>query len=164
MKENDDLFLNTLINETYKDSATAESPCEVEELRFYFEKKLNEVDHASLVNYLDQNKIEHSSLSHNQTTRCYRMSYNEQVLDFPENWSFFKEIENEDFIYIDEDMDADMLLDIFSEMVEMEVNILVIKDESELRLIYLNRFDDKQHLEWTRIYLEKQKNIQKKAA
>lgn len=164
MKETDDLFLNALLDETYNESSSPDSLCDVHDLRFYFEKKLNEVDHLSLKDYLDQNKLKSSTLSLNLNTRCYRMKFDEHILDFPSNWSFFSEVAENEFIYIDEEVDQDMLLDIFAEMLKEEVNVLVLKDNDESVMIYLDRFDNKAHLEWARSYLEKQKNEQKKAA
>ena len=111
---NEDTLISQLTSETYDDGPEKEQPITVSDLRNYFERKVNEVEFISITDYLVQNNLDMSELLLQHQTQCYRLIYNELILDFPMNWSIFKEIRINDLVYVDESLDQDFLLDIFS--------------------------------------------------
>lgn len=161
MKNHEDKFLGRLLNETYQNTKSEEFPAPSEELRIYFEKKLNEVDHTSLVDYLEGKNLTVSKLDYIDHLKCYRMYFQNQILDFPENWSFFKSLAPLDCVLIDKDFNSDMILDLFSELLEREIELLVIKDKEHAWFVYLNEDQSKDHLDWIRTYIEKSKILEK---
>ena len=106
---NDDTLISKLISETYSESTEKDQPNAVVDLRNYFEKKLNEVDFISISDYLSQHNLSMSNVVFQTQSQCYRLVLNESVLDFPSNWSIFKEINSEDLVYVDQSLDQDFL-------------------------------------------------------
>lgn len=164
MKESDDALINQLINDTYEDVSELEMPAKIEDLRFYFEKKLNEVDYNSIINYIEQNSLKMHGLAYVEETKCFQISSEQMVIDFPSNWSIFKDFASEDLVYLDEGLDQDMLLDIFNEIIGEHLNLALVRDEDRCMVIYLSKEESKEHVRWFRNYLEKQKIQNKKAA
>jgi hypothetical protein len=155
---NDDALISKLISETYTDSFDKDQPNAVSDLRNYFEKKLNEVEFISVADYLNQHGLKMSPLTlHNN--HCYRLVYNKSVLDFPKNWSIFKDIKNEDLIFVDQSLDQDFLLDIFSEVTGEYNNLALIKESMEVKLIFLPEMESKEHIQWFRGFFEKKKHV-----
>jgi hypothetical protein len=152
---NDETLISKLISETYSESAEKDLSNEVSDLRNYFEKKLNEVDFCSISEYMVQHKLSLSDLIFQSQTRCYRLINNKAVLDFPSNWSVFREIQNEKIIFLDQSLDQDNLLDIFSELNGQYFNVAILKYDSEIKLVYLPEEESKNHLKWFRSYFEK---------
>jgi hypothetical protein len=153
--DNDDTLISKLISETYIEAPDKDQPNAVSDLRNYFEKKLNEVEFISMDDYLAQHCLKMSKLKLQAQTQCYRLIYKKSVLDFPSNWSIFKEIKNEDVVYVDQSLDQDFLLDIFSELTGNFSNIALIKEENVLKLIYLPEESSKEHVKWFRGFFEK---------
>ncbi|MBC7427531.1 MAG: hypothetical protein H7336_02895 [Bacteriovorax sp.] len=156
---NDDTLISKLISETYTDNADKESPSAVSDLRNYFEKKLNEVDFLSINDYLVQHDLSMSNLVFQTATECYRLVVNEATLDFPSNWSIFREIKSEDLVYVDQSLDQDFLLDIFSELNGSFFNLALVKDNTDVKLIYLPEEASKDHIQWLRGFFEKKNQI-----
>lgn len=152
---NDDTLISKLISETYIDGSEKEQPSAVLDLRNYFERKLNEVEFISITDYLAQNELEMSELMLQEQTQCYRLTYNESVLDFPVNWSIFKEIGVEDLVYVDQSLDQDFLLDIFSEVTGGYKNLALIKEDGKVKMVYLPEEASKEHIQWFRGFFEK---------
>ena len=155
---NDDTLISKLISETYSDSTEKDQPNAVLDLRNYFEKKLNEVDFISISDYLSQHNLSMSNVVFQTQSQCYRLVINESVLDFPSNWSIFKEINSEDLVYVDQSLDQDFLLDIFSELNGGFFNLALVKDNTEVKLVYLPEEVSKDHIQWFRSFFEK-KNL-----
>ena len=155
MSNNDDTLISKLISETYTETSDKEQPSAVVDLRKYFERKLNEVEFISVDDYLAQNGLNMSELMLQDQTQCYRLVYNESVLDFPVNWSIFKEIGTEDMVFVDQSLDQDFLLDIFSEVTGRFTNLALIKENGDVKLIYLPEEASKEHIQWFRGYFEK---------
>lgn len=151
---NDDTFISKLLTETYTESHE-DSPNAVVDLRNYFERKLNEVDFNSINDYLGQHNLSMSNVVFQSKTQCYRLVLNESVLDFPSNWSIFKDIKNEDLVYVDQSLDQDFLLDIFSELNGAFFNLALVKDNKEVKLVYLPEEASKDHIQWFRGFFEK---------
>lgn len=165
MKNIDDTLISQLISETYDDGPEKEEPIAFSDLRNYFERKLNEVEFNSLTDYLTQNNLEMSELLLQDQTKCYRLIHNQSVLDFPSNWSIFKEIETKNLVYIDESLDQDFLLDIFSEVTGEYKNLALVKVDEEVKLIYVPEETSKEHLDWFRGFFEKKnQNTEQDAA
>lgn len=152
---NDDTLISQLITETYVDGPEKEQPSAILDLRNYFERKLNEVEFISITDYLAQNNLEMSELMLQDQTQCYRMVYNESVLDFPVNWSIFKEIGIEDLVYVDQSLDQDFLLDIFSEITGGFKNLALVKEGGKVKMVYLPEEASKEHIQWFRGFFEK---------
>lgn len=161
----DDKLISKLISETYDEDLEKDPSSVVVNLRNYFEKKLNEVEFFSLNDYFLQNTIDTNPLLFVKEIFCYRLARGDLILDFPINWSVFKNIEEEKIVYIDESLDEDFLLDIFYEITGNFSNLLLLKNEESLWLIYLPKDSSKKHLEWFKNYLEKKSTeIQEKKA
>lgn len=151
---NDDALISKLISETYTESFEKDQPTAVSELRDYFEKKLNEVEFISINDYLTQHGLKVSPLKL-QNNQCYRMVYNKSTLDFPVNWSIFKDINSEDVIFVDQSLDQDFLLDIFAEVTGEQNNLALVKESKEVKLVFLPEEESKDHLKWFRGFFEK---------
>lgn len=152
---NDDTLISKLISETYSDSTEKDQPNAVVDLRNYFEKKLNEVDFISINDYLSQHNLSMSNVVFQTQTQCYRLVLNNSVLDFPSNWSIFKEIKSEDLVFVDQSLDQDFLLDIFSELNGSFFNLALVKDNKDVKLVYLPEEVSKDHIQWFRGFFEK---------
>ncbi len=152
---NDDTLISKLISETYVEGAEKDQPNAVVDLRNYFERKLNEVDFNSMSDYLIQHDLKTSKLSFQAKSQCYRLVHNESILDFPSNWSIFKDIKSEEVIYVDQSLDQDFLLDIFSELTGEQANLALVKEDSEVKLIYLPEEASRDHVKWFRGFFEK---------
>lgn len=162
---NDETLISQLTSETYVDAPEKEQPGAVLDLRNYFERKLNEVEFISIGSYLAQHNLEMSELVLQDKIQCYRLIYNESILDFPVNWSVFKEIGTEDLVYIDQSLDQDYLLDIFSEIIGEYKNLVLIKERGEVKIIYLSEEVSREHIQWFRGFFEKRnQEIEKDAA
>jgi hypothetical protein len=152
---NDDTLISQLISETYTETSDKEQPSPVIDLRNYFERKLNEVEFLSIGDYLAQNNLSMSDLMLQEQTQCYRLTYNKSVFDFPVNWSIFKEIGTEDIVFVDQSLDQDYLLDIFSEITGGYTNLALVKENSLVKIVYLPEDASKEHIQWFRGFFEK---------
>ena len=157
---NDDTLISKLISETYLETSDKDQPNAVVDLRNYFERKLNEVEFISMNDYLAQNNLSMSNLKLVKKTQCYRLTHNETAIDFPSNWSIFKDIKNEDVIYIDQSLDQDYLLDIFSELNGEFYNLALVKEDKIIMMIYLPEDSSKDHIQWFRGYFEKKNQVE----
>lgn len=155
MSSNDETLISKLLTETYTEAPSKDQPNAVVDLRNYFERKLNEVDFNSLSDYLIQHDLRVSKLIFQNKTQCYRLVYNRSVLDFPSNWSIFKDIKTEDIVYVDQSLDQDFLLDIFFELTGIQTNLVLAKENGEVKLIYLPEEESKDHVKWFRGFFEK---------
>lgn len=155
MSSNEDTLISKLIEETYTESVEKDQPNSFVDLRKYFEKRLNEVDFLSIADYLDQHQLTHQAISYQSKSGCYRLSFKQSVLDFPSNWSIFKDIKNTDLIYVDQSLDQDFLLDIFSELCGSHQNIVLVKENKEVQLVFLPDENSRDHVKWMRNYFEK---------
>lgn len=152
---NDDTLISQLISETYIDNDVKEQPNTLVDLRHYFEKRLNEVDYISITDYIRQHQLESGVLVLQKESRCYRLQLNGSVLDFPSNWSIFKEVKDEEIIYLDSSLDQDFLLDIFSEVTGSFSNLIIVREGSDVKLIFTPEATSRDHIQWVRGYFEK---------
>ncbi len=155
MSNTEDTLISQLISETYDDGPEKEQPIDLLDLRNYFERKINEVEFLSIADYLDQNNLEMSELLLQDQTQCYRLIYNQSVLDFPSNWSIFAEMETKNLVYVDATIDQDFLLDIFSEITGEYKNLAFVKVEKEVKLIYFPEETSREHIDWFRGFFGK---------
>lgn len=155
----DDTLISKLIEETCTESIEKDQPNNSSDLRRYFEKRLNQVEFASLDDYLEQHQLGYYFLAFSLSTACYRLNFNHTVLDFPSNWSVFKEIKNTDVVFVDQSLDQDYLLDIFSELNGSLKNFALVKNCEKVQLIFLAPEESREHIKWIREYFEK-KNMQ----
>jgi hypothetical protein len=161
---NEDTLISKLIEETCSEASESEGQNSFTDLRKYFEKRLNEVDFNSISDYLDQNQLSHQVLSFENKSRCYRLKFKQSVLDFPSNWSIFSEIETNDLIYVDQSVDEDYLLDIFSEICGSFQNVVLLKENTEVQLVFLPGENAIEHVSWMRNYFEKKSGSENTAA
>ena len=61
---------------------------------------------------------------------------------------------------MDQSLDQDYLLDIFSELTGEFSNIALVKEEQSLKLIYLPEESSKEHVQWFRGFFEKKNQDQ----
>lgn len=160
----DDKLISKLLTETCIEAPDKDQPNAVLDLRNYFERKLNEVDFISINDYLIQHSLDMSKLTFQNMSQCYRLVFKGSVLDFPSNWSIFKDIKSDDMVYVDQSLDQDFLLDIFSELKGNFTNIALVKDSNEVTLIYLPEEASKDHIQWFRGYFEKKNSQESKEA
>ncbi|MBY0413861.1 MAG: hypothetical protein K2Q18_06835 [Bdellovibrionales bacterium] len=151
--------MSKLISETYTEAPLAEEKAPVSDLRNYFEKKLNEVEFNSMSDYLTQHGLKVSAITLMEKTQCYRLIFNKSVLDFPKNWSVFKDIQSSDVIFIDQSLDEDFLLDVFSEVTGEYSHLAFVKDNQQVRLIYLPEEQSRDHVKWFRGYFDKKHHM-----
>lgn len=154
---NEDTLISKLIEETYIEPIEKDQSNSFVDLRKYFEKRLNEVDFNSIADYLDQHHLSHQALVFEARSGCYRLSFKQSVLDFPSNWSIFKDIEASDLIYVDQAEDEDFLLDIFSEICGSFQNIAVVREDKDIQLVFLPEENTKNHITWMKNYFDKKK-------
>ncbi|MFA6237144.1 MAG: hypothetical protein WC635_07445 [Bacteriovorax sp.] len=152
---NEDTLISKLIEETCTESVDKEQSSDFVDLRKYFEKRLNEVDFNSISEYLDQHHLTHQQLSLETRSGCYRLTFKQSVLDFPSNWSIFKDISSSDLIYVDQSADQDFLLDIFSEICGSFQNIVLVREHQTIELVFLPDETPHDHLTWMKNYFEK---------
>ena len=165
MSNNEDALISKLIEETCAETEEKDQPNSFVDLRKYFEKRLNEVDFLSIADYLDQHHLSHQLVSFQSDSKCYRLSFKQSVLDFPSNWSVFKNIKTTDLIYVDQTLDEDFLLDIFSELCGSFQNIVLVKENQEVQLVFLPEESSSDHVKWMRNYFEKKgEEVAEKAA
>jgi hypothetical protein len=88
------------------------------------------------------------------------MIYNKSVLDFPMNWSVFKNINNEELIFVDQSLDQDFLLDIFSEVTGEHNNLALVRESQEVKLVFLPEDQSKEHIQWFRGFFEKKNHVE----
>ena len=163
---NDDTLISKLISETYLEASDDDQPDALADLRDYYERKINEVEFFSMSEYLSQNNLTMSNLKLIKRTQCYRLIHDESVIDFPSNWSIFKNIKNNDIVYLDQSLDQDYLLDIFSEITGQCFNLALVQDDKTVMMIYLPEVSSKEHVQWLRCYFEKknQEKVREEAA
>ena len=163
---NEDTLISKLIEETCNDHADKDQLEAVVDLRNYFEKRLNQVDYLSLVDYLNQQQLPFESLSYIQDTCCYQLICKDIVLDFPSNWSVFQNIETNKLIFIDREVDHDFLLDIFTEVTGNFRNIAIINEDQKINLVFLDEHNSSDHTRWMEEYFLKKSeaDTNKKAA
>lgn len=162
---NDDTLIAKLISETYDSEADDKDlPNSFVDLRNYFEKRLNQVDFLSLSDYIGQNQLSAVEFIFQSNSMCYRLIMKDSILDFPSNWSIFKEIKSQDLIYVDQSLDQDFLLDIFAELNGEYGNIALLKEGSVLKMVFLPEHDSKEHIQWMRSYFEKKNQVSEKEA
>ena len=161
---NDDTLISQLIAETCKEPDEKDSTENFVDLRNYFEKRLNQVSFNSVSEYLCQQQLSFRPLVFENNIGCYRVEMNEMVLDFPSNWSIFKNISNSDFLYLDQSNDQDFLIDIFSELSESADNIAIVKEENEIQLIFLSNENSIEHKDWFKEYFNKKNSLKQKLA
>ncbi len=164
MSNNEDTLISKLIEETCTESGERDQDTSFVDLRKYFEKRLNEVDFVSISDYMDQHHLSHQVLSYQRNSSCYRLLFKQSVLDFPSNWSVFGHIQNEDLIYIDPTSDDDFLLDIFSELCGSFQNIVLVRDNKEVQLVFLPEESAVTHVKWMKGYFNKKMTSEKQAA
>jgi hypothetical protein len=155
---NEDALISQLIEETYVEPVEKDQPETFVDLRKYFEKRLNQVDYISIIEYLNQHQLSHNELIL-EDTGCYRLNFKQTVIDFPSNWSIFNEIKNTEFVYVDQSLDQDYLLDIFSEICGSFQNIALIKENQEIQLVFIPDENPSEHIKWIQGYFDKRKNI-----
>ena len=163
----EDTLISKLIEETCKSqSEESEQLSPAVDLRSYFEKKLNQVEYHSLMDYLGQNQIMFKNMPLQKETGCYQLHWNEMVLDFPSNWSIFQNIQTSELIFVDRDVDNDFLLDIFAEVTGSFNNIAVTKEGDSVNLVLLDEANYSEHSKWMIGYFAKkhESNSNKKAA
>lgn len=163
-KKHDDGLLSELAKETcegFQDEIESNSDFDKsEDLRDYFEKRLNEVDYNSVVDYLVQQKIESDLLHFQDETKCYRMMLGDNVLDFPSNWSVFELISSKEIILLDNENDNDFLIDVFSELKGNVKQLLVVTDHrNKIRVVYIKDDEIAKHLKWFEGYFQKHNSI-----
>ncbi len=152
---NEDTLISKLIDETYVEESEKETATALVDLNKYFEKRLNEVDYLSLIDYIEQNGLEQFGLILHPTTRCYRLEMGTNTLDFPSNWSIFNAIESNHLVFLNSTNDHDFLLDIFSELRGVVQNVAIVKDEKMLKWVFLPLDSSIEHVKWIRNYFEK---------
>lgn len=152
---NEDTLISKLIEETCVEPLEKDRPDTCIDLRKYFEKRLNQVDFISIGDYLDQNHLSHQALILENNSGCYRLSFKQSILDFPSNWSIFKDIKSSDLLYVDQSVDQDFLLDIFAELCGSFQNIVLVKEEQEVQLVFLPEEESLDHVKWMRDYFVK---------
>lgn len=155
MNNDDDKLISRLIEETCTETVEKDQPNSFIDLRKYFEKRSNEVGYISIVDYLDQQQLVHQIASFQSSSGCYRLNLNQAVLDFPSNWSIFKEIKSTCLVYVDQSLDQDFLLDVFSELRGCFQNIALIKENQDVHLVFLSEENALDHVKWMRGYFEK---------
>ena len=154
MGSNEDTLISRLIEETCNDSLEKDQLNTFGDLRNYFEKRLNEVDFLSINDYLLQHHLSCFEINYQKNSQCYRMTLNQSILDFPSNWSIFKDLKTANLIYLDHTSDQDFLLDLFSELNGSFSNIALVRENEYLRLIFLPEENAIIHLKWLRSYFE----------
>ncbi len=162
----EDTLISKLIEETCNSQADeSEQLGPAVDLRSYFEKRLNQVEYNSLMDYLGQNQISFKGLVFQKETGCYQLSWNETVLDFPSNWSIFQNIQTSELIFVDRDVDSDFLLDIFAEVTGSFNNIAVAREEDVVSLVLLSETEYTEHSKWMiRYFSKKQETASNKKA
>lgn len=150
-----DLLITKLIEETCAETIIKNDSGSDVDLRKYFENRLNEVNFGSILDYLEQYNLNHLPLHYEAMTGCYRLNYNQSIIDFPSNWSIFKDIADSSFIYIDQDQDQDFLLDVFFEISGSFQNIALVNNNKKIVLIFLPEEKSSEHVNWIKNYFNK---------
>ena len=162
---NEDTLISMLIEETCSEKAEKDQTENVIDLQKYFEKRLNQVDYISIEDYFVQNDLNHQTLNYESKNGCYRLIFKQTILDFPSNWSIFNQIKNSDFVFVDNNVDDDFLLDIFTELSGLSQNIALVKEKNNVQLVFLSTEESVDHVNWMNEYFKKKnQNLEKTAA
>ena len=161
---NEDTLISMLIDETCNEKTEKDQPENVLDLQKYFEKRLNQVDYISIDDYFTQNELNYQPLKYEGKNGCYRLIYNQTILDFPSNWSVFNEIKNKNLIYLNTEADEDFLLDVFTELSGVSQNIALVKEKNEVKLVFLSNEESMEHIKWMSEYFNKKYNNSEKIA
>lgn len=161
----DDNFIEVLLNETCDledntEPKKMEEPSNVVNLRDYFERKVNEVEYLNLHQFLQANNVQFVELHYHSEIKMYRMSYNGQDYDFPENWSFFQFIKKE--MYWEHHTDPDFLNEVFSEMIGYSYQLAFVNEDNQCDMIFVPTAELKKCNDWLREYVIKK--MEKKIA
>jgi len=150
-----DLFMSQITEETCAEAGEDTTLAKCVDFQKYFEKRLNQVEFNSLSDYLNQQSLNHHALEFQATSKCYRLNINDSILDFPSNWSIFEEISTKEIIPVDHVTDQNFLIDIFSELIGTVENIVLLRDNQNIKLVFLQSSNFKDHLNWMLGYFEK---------
>ena len=156
---NEDTLISQLIEETYTESVEKELTDNTIDLRKYFEKRLNQVDFNSIREYIVQNHLSHQSLVLERSSGCFRLNFKDKTLDFPSNWSIFEEIKNSNLGYLDQSQDDSFLLDIFAELCGSHQNIVLVKENMDVQLVFIPEEESFDHVKWMKNYFIKKNEL-----
>lgn len=155
--KNDELLISRLIEETCNEELK-EDLGKTFNLSDYFERRVNEIEFLSLKKYLEQQELNSFQLSYLESIKCYRINMNNMRLDFPSNWSLFKNLKNTNLAWINKEEDNDFLCDIFSELTSGCEAFALINEANEFKLITFSDEEWKTHIEWINNYFENKKS------
>ncbi len=162
----DDNFINVMINETCdgsldKKNDSSEAVSNVVNLRDYFEKKVNEVEFLSLKEYLKDKNVKFVTLDYSEKTKMYRMTLNENIFDFPENWSVFKTLRTENYIELIHN--DDLLNEIFAEFIGYDYQLTFLAENNQNQMIFVPLHQITKCKEWLREYVLRNQDRKKVA-
>lgn len=106
------LFISKLVKETCSSSVeedTSEVSSEV--LSRYFEQKTKDgVEFEPIFeNFIDKNNLQYIMLIKNENSRCFRVEFNGQCVDFPENWSIFDDLHRKDYLFSENEVSGPLV-------------------------------------------------------
>jgi hypothetical protein len=152
----DDTFITKLMEETYQFIPDNDSCKNSVDLWNYFSKQ-NELtleERKSQVSSFDlfcqKRKLTYCETQYISSLSCFRIKYQDRILDVPRNWSFFKQlyvgIKNglDQLIHIDQSNDYDLFLQVFPQMTGLpqDIELIAICSARKLYMIF-DRLEDK---------------------
>ncbi|MBP9674458.1 MAG: hypothetical protein KBD63_05120 [Bacteriovoracaceae bacterium] len=106
-----------MLNETL--GTVSSQAIEEGDLQHYFDEKSSEVAFSQIEKILENNTVSFYRGDYKRESHCFRFILNQEVFDFPSNWSVFKTLgknykNNKMWVTILKENDHDYLLSIFS--------------------------------------------------
>ncbi len=155
-------FIGMLLNETCEAETSKDHIANnVVDLRTYFEKKVNEVEFIDLKAYLTSKEIKFAQMNLIPEIGTYRAVINEEIFDFPKNWSIFAELER--VSYYSNMTNEDHLNEIFSSLVGYTYQLAFVNEEKHIEMIFVPEADAVRCREWLMNYANKKEEIQSAA-
>jgi hypothetical protein len=154
----DDYLISKLIEETCKEDKEVldeSDSSKITELQSYFEKRVNQVEYISIDKYMIQQNLVVFKLKFLDTNKCFRLSAEKIILDFPSNWSVFQGFEFQKIQLIDYQNDKDLLCEVLSEVLGHCESIALVNDSGNYNMIVFKDISGKDHYEWFLNYFSK---------
>jgi hypothetical protein len=169
-KPSDDWFIGKLLEETYQCVPSDELSKSPGDLLDYFTNHKSQPKNSSrdlvLRNYFQNHGLVIAPLEYRIKSKCYRMTINNLVLDFPSNWGLFESLESlsaTDYFMISKKEDKTSLAIILSQVVSYPADIVVMTDAGE-KFLALIRESSEEDKDWLTSFFGLNENEQKKAA
>lgn len=154
----EDIFINKLMEETYKFVPESETCKNSNELLDYFNSKDKKNEDDDLLRFFKDNSIDHYKCRYIEKIFCFRLELGELILDIPKNWIFFETMyslfssERGDIFRVCHDQDSGGFFKVVSSFSKYKSDIVfVVNSDKKIHMVFLPE-NDIQKLNWLKNY------------